>query len=154
MESTGTRAKIKKVFALFAVTTLVLATSSYAFGLLAGQNTIHTTGIVADLIFGVYSNSACTLNLTSINWGFCYPGGNNTEIAYVKNLGTLDTTLSILTTNWDPLAASSHLTLTSDYSGLALIPGEVVKLTFTLSVSSSINQITDFSLDIVITGQE
>ena len=150
MTSLERRNKIRSMFVLLAVTAFMSVTSVYAFGLLANQNTVNTSGVVADVTLGVYSNSACTQNYTSINWGTCYPGENRTALAYIKNLGTLDATLSIQTINWNPSIAPSFLALNSNYYGQIIAPGSVTPITFTLTVPSDINQVDTFSFDISI----
>jgi hypothetical protein len=41
---------------------------------------------------GVYSDAACTLNLTSIDWGNVYPRGSVSRTIYVKNTGNVPMT--------------------------------------------------------------
>ena len=154
MSNPETRKKIEAVTVLVAVTVFLSVTSVYAFGLLANQNTVNTTGVVADLTLGVYSDSACTQNYTQINWGVCYPGENKAVVAYIKNLGTVNATLSIQTTNCNPSRASSFLDLSSNYNGQTIAPGNVVPITFTLIVPSDITQIDTFSFDISIASSE
>jgi len=61
-------------------------------------------------------------------------------------------TLSMRAENWSPPEASSYITLSWDYSGQSISPGEVVPVVLTLSVSGDISGITSFSLDWVIAG--
>jgi archaellum component FlaG (FlaF/FlaG flagellin family) len=132
---------------------LLVTTSGYAYGLLTGQNTLSSSGVVASANIGVYSDQACTQSLTSISWGTCYPSSNATAVIYVKNLGTVNEALTVQAANWSPSTASTYLTLTSDYSGQSLTPGQVLKVTFTLRVSSGITGITSFSFNVVLTSQ-
>src|SRR3990170_7968755 len=80
-------------------------------GLIATQ-TVPSNGTVSAVNIGVYSDSACTQNLTSINWGTLYPDNTTTKTIYVKNTGTLPVTLTMTTGSWVPTTASSVLTLT------------------------------------------
>jgi len=56
------------------------------------------------------------------------------------------------TSNWSPSNASSFMALSWDYGGQTLNVDEVIQVKLTLSVSASIEGITDFSFDIVIVG--
>lgn len=146
---------LKIVSIMGLICSVIVATSSYAVGLITYQKNLDTTGIINSSNIGVYSDAACTQNKTSISWGGCYPGDNKTAVLYVKNLGTTVSTLSIQALNWNPSTASSYLTLTSDYSGQTLSSGQVLLLTLKLSVSRGISsQITTFSftVGIVSTG--
>ena len=104
---------------LVAAVASVLVASPYVFGLLT-QNTLNTSGVMADVDIGVYSDSACTEPLSSFNWGTCYTENNSTVIVYIKNLGTVDTTLSIATDNWTPTSAVTHYILYDSCDGYSL----------------------------------
>ena len=133
---------------------LIFVGSSYAFGLITSQNNVPTTGVLLSVNIGAYSDSACTKNMTSINWGGVYPGDNQTAVMYIKNLGTANITLTIQTASWNPAVASSYFTLSSTYSGQTLKQGQVLPITFTLKVASTVNDpITNFGFNIVINSQ-
>ena len=150
MANPETKKNIKTVSILVAVTAFLSVTSVYTFGLLANQNTMNTTGVVADLMLGVYSDSTCTLNYTLIDWGACYPAENKAVVAYIKNLGTVNATLSLQTSNWNPSTASSILALNTNYLGQTITSDEVIPITFTLFVPSDVTSINTFSFDIII----
>jgi hypothetical protein len=138
---------------IIAAVASVLVASPYVFGLLT-QNTLNTSGVMADVDLGVYSNSACTHPLTSINWGTCYPEENTVVTVYLKNLGTIETTLTVLTDNWAPASAESHYQLTADCDWETLAPNEVFTATFTLYPLASASQFDTFGFDIIIQGQD
>lgn len=140
-------------FALPLAIVLIFAASSYAFGLLSTQTTMNSTGLVASANLGLYSDSACTNTVSAINWGTVYPAGNYTTTIYMKNLGTVNETLTIQITNWTPSSASPYLTITSSYAGQTLSLNQVLPVTFTLRVSQTITGIASFSNNIVITSQ-
>jgi len=121
-------------------------------GALISSKTIASSGIIATANLGVYSDSACTQSLTSINWGAVSPGGSVARIVYVKNIGTTQVTLSLTGENWNPASVNGALTLTWNRDGTALDANQVATATLTLSASSSISGITTFNVDIVITG--
>jgi hypothetical protein len=101
----------------------------------------------------VYSNSACTTPMSSINWGTLTAGANITQTIYIKNTGSgLALTLSMGASNWTPTGANGPITLTWNQAGTRLQPGQSVATTLTLSVSSNIADVTNFSVQINITG--
>lgn len=145
---------IMRIVVLATVVTALLFSSTYIFGFLGDPNT-GSSGIVADVAVAVYTNSAGTRELNAINWGICYPGDSVDVVAYLKNQGTLNVTLTINTNAWDPANASTFFTLSTDYVGQTLAPEEVVPVTFTLTTSPNVDGASRaFSFDVVITSQE
>jgi len=113
----------------------------------------HQFGRVTTSVnIGVYKNSLCTQNLTSISWGFVSPRDNITATAYIRNLGNQDVTLNLGTANWNPAQASQYLTLTWNYQNQVIKPNEIRSIIFTLSASKDMIDIGQFSFDIVITS--
>jgi hypothetical protein len=121
-------------------------------GLLSVNQSIPTSGTLSTVNVGVYSNIACTQQLTSISWGSLAPGGTAATTVYVKNTGTNQITLTMTRTNWNPAGANGPISVTWDKESTTLTANQVATATLTLSVSSSISGITTFSVDIVITG--
>ncbi len=101
---------------------------------------------------GVYSNSACTTNKTSITWGSIAAGGTASQTVYVKNTGTATMTLNLAVTNWAPASASNYITITWNRQGTQLAAGQSISATLTITVSASITGITDYSNTITISG--
>jgi len=56
---------------------------------------------------------------------------------YVKSISNLKVTLTMSTTDWSPPEIEDYLTLTWDYNGAVLQPGEIIPITLTLSPSST-----------------
>ncbi len=54
--------------------------------------------------------------------------------------------------NFSPASGGSYLACTWNYGGGVLNPGQLVAVTFTLSVASTITGITSFSFDIGVVG--
>jgi hypothetical protein len=144
--------KTNTIIVAATVATLLVA-SPYVFGLLT-QNTLNTSGVMADVDLGVYSDSECTEPLSSLQWGTCYVEESTTVTAYIKNLGTIATTLSIITDNWTPANAAASYEVSSSCSGVSLAPNQVLEATFTLYPLSSASQFDTFSFDIIIQGQD
>ena len=135
------------------ITGVLLLAAPIVFGSLT-QNTLNTTGIMADLNIGTYSNIECTNNLTSINWEICYINENKTFTVYIKNLGTVDATLSTQTDNWNPSDTKDHFILYSNCEGEVLSPNEVFEAKLSLYPLESANQFDTFNFDIIILSQD
>jgi hypothetical protein len=133
-----------------AVTGLFLTVVSA--GLITTSQTVASSGTITVVNVGVYSDLACTTPLTSIAWGSIAPGGLTTRTIYVKNTGTAQVTLGMTRANWNPGTANGPITLTWNQEGGVLAANQVSTATLTLSVSSGISGITNFSVDIVVSG--
>lgn len=123
-------------------------------GLLMSSQTLQSSGTVTTVNVGVYSDSGCTQNLTSINWGTIYPGNSTTSIIYVKNIGSLPVTLTMTTGSWVPSNANTYISLSWNREGTVLTAGQSTTATLTLSATPDAANITSFSFNIIITGTE
>lgn len=148
----------KESIVLGAAAALILYTLALtAFGplvssALTNNKTVSNSGSVKGVGVGVYLDQACTNPVSSINWGTIDPGSNVNKVIYIRNEGNTVATLSMSTSNWNPSSASTYMTLTWDYNGQTVSVGQVVQVKFTLTTSSSITGITNFSFDITITA--
>jgi hypothetical protein len=138
---------------VIALVIISLALTFTTFAALNSTQSISSTGVVTTSAkLGVYSNFACTTNLTSINWGTLNPGGSTTQIVYIKNIGSgLSLHLNMTTSDWS-VGANGPITLTWNREGTVLAPGQSTTATLTLAVSSSIDAVTDFNVQINING--
>jgi hypothetical protein len=114
------------------------------------NQTISNVGSVMTIGVGVYWDQAATNPVSSINWGTIEPGSNVNRTVYIRNEGNAAATLSMVTSNWNPANASSYMALSWDYGGQTLAVNEVRQVKLTLSISPSIDGITNFSFDITI----
>lgn len=111
---------------------------------IVGRGTVKAVGV------GVFWDSNCTNPVSFIDWGIVEPGSMNNVTVYVRNDGNVIASISLATENWSPSNASDYLALSWNYDGRQLNPLEVVQVTLTLTVSSSVQGITSFSFDIII----
>ena len=125
-----------------------------ALGVLVATRTISTTGNVSAVGVGAYWDSSCNYAVSSIDWGALEPGATVDKTIYIKNEGSLTVLLGMTTEDWDPASASSYISLSWNRENYELNSGSVIQAVLTLSVSSSVSEITNFSFDIVITGTE
>jgi hypothetical protein len=114
--------------------------------------TISNTGSVKTIGVGAYWDSTCTSGVSSIPWGAIEPGSTKNVTVYIKNQGTASATLSLATGNWNPTGASSYISLSWNYGGQSLSPGQVLQVKLILSISSAITGISSFSFDITISA--
>jgi hypothetical protein len=128
-------------------------------GLISFQNSNSTvnrqlpsSGNIAAINVGLYTNSACTQKLESIEWGDVAPGESVSKVIYLKNTGTTEILLSMTTNNWNPSTANGPLTITWNREGTLLEQGEVTSATLTLRTLEDIAGITTFSVSILIIG--
>ena len=147
--------KIGVAIILLVTITLTLAATTYAA--LSTSQSLSSSGsvtIISTASLGIYSDSACTIPLTSISWGSLTPGGTTTQTIYVKNTGTVPLTLSMATSNWSPTAANGPIAISWNKAGTVLSSGQSTSAVLTLTVSSGITDITSYSVQISITGAQ
>lgn len=144
--------RIEAIVASAVLALVVYTTGLSALALVQTGRTVSNTGSVKAVGVGVYWDYACTSPVSSIPWGMLESGSNKNVTCYIRNEGNSDSTLSMYTLNWSPSNASDYITLGWDYSGQSISPDEVVQVTFTLSISASIEGITSFNFDITIVG--
>ncbi len=70
--------------------------SALTFAFLSSQRAIPSTGVVLAVNVGVYSDAACTQNLTSIDWGSVHSSESISQVICLKNTGKVPAILSIL----------------------------------------------------------
>ncbi len=133
---------------------LAIALSLNAFAAITTSQNVPSIGTVTTSAnLAVYSDSACTQPLSTINWGTLSPGGTTNQTIYVKNTSSgLSLTLSMTTNNWSSTNASGSISVTWNQQGIDLLPGQSAAATLTLIVSSSIVDVTGFSVNICIGG--
>lgn len=156
----------KTTVVVVALVILGIALSVTTFAALTNQTQVLSTGVVTkspnvlsngavttSANVGLYADSACTTPISSIDWGNLTAGGTATQTIYIKNTSSgLTLTLKMTTNNWSPAIANGPITITWNQSGTILSPGQSTAATLTLAVSSSEVGITNFSVQICITG--
>lgn len=141
--------KRKTIFAAICILTLI--TLIIVIDDFSPIKSIVKADSVIGIGVGIYWNNACTNITNSLNWGFIDPNSNNNLTIYVRNEVNSAVSLRLNATNWIPSNASNYLSLNWNYSGQILKPNEAIPIKLTLTVSPTISDITDFSLETVIT---
>jgi len=136
-----------------ALVVIAMALSLTTYAAISTSQNLSTNGtVLTSANLSLYSNSACTTSMNSINWGTLTAGGNITHIIYIKNTGNgLSLTLNMTTSNWSQ-GANGPITLTWNQEGTRLQPGQSVAAVLTLAVSPTISDITNFNVQINIAG--
>jgi len=143
----------KQKISLFALTLLTAAVLvGVSTSALVSHLTIPSIGRIKTVGVGVYWNSTCTNVVSTIDWETVEPGSSKNVTVYIRNEGNSVSTLSLNTSNWNPSSASNYISLSWDYRGQKLSPNQVMQVTLTLSISSSIKDISNFSFDITISA--
>jgi len=146
--------KNKKIAIIIALTILSVALCTTTFAALTVNKSLTLTGGIAlSPNIGVYSDSACLNNITSINLNNLNVGAQTNQTFYIKNTGAIALTLSMATLNWSPSNASTEVALTWNQEATRVQPDQSIPATLTIDVSSNAD-ITTFSVQISITGTQ
>ncbi len=141
--------KSQRAFFLSAITVLIVIEGSIISWASPASIILTSTGTLRSVKVGVYEGLSG--NVFSIDWGELTPGSQKDVTILVRNEGNAEAILQLSTENWDPESAARYIDLSWDYGGNSLSPGEVIQTTLRLRVSESIEGITHFTFDIVIT---
>ena len=149
-------ARITKSTAVVILTIIGIALTSTTFASLSTNRSFNSAGgINVSAGLGVYSDSSCSTNLTTINWGNIAVGGNISQTIYVKNIGSgTSLALNMSTSNWNPTTARGNMTISWNQEGTRLLPGQSIPAIITLKVSPTIIDITNFNVQITIAGTQ
>jgi hypothetical protein len=101
---------------------------------------------------GIYWDQACLNKTLSLSWGTIAAGSSKNLTVYVRNEGNSAISMVLSTSDWTPPAASSYISLNWNYTNQELKTNEVIPLELTLTVSPTIDGITDFNHIITITA--
>ncbi|RLI47316.1 hypothetical protein DRO69_00930 [Candidatus Bathyarchaeota archaeon] len=140
----------RKILPLIVLVLIALATCVAA--LLTSETRIPSVGTVKTVGVEAFWDINCTSTVTEIDWGLVEPGDYVNATIYLRNKGNAPITLYLDTENWSPSNASNYITLSWDYAGQTVGPGTVLKVGLTLTVSSNITGIMNFTFDIIIAG--
>jgi hypothetical protein len=135
--------------------TLALAVILMVAGVLAiiqSSKTVPSHGHIQGISVNLYSDAGCTLPLTSVDWGNINNGTSTIYTIYIKNEGTANMTLSMTTNTWTPSNATSYVTLTWNRDSYVLANQTSVSADLDLTVSPSLTDGMDFTVNIVVIG--
>jgi hypothetical protein len=150
------RKNVQALIIIIVLVTISIVLTATTLAALSINRTLSTSGaITVAANLGVYSDSACTTSISTINWGSLSPGGTAAQTVYVKNTGTgTSLTLSMSTSNWSPTGADQSITVTWNKANTRLAPGQSTPAILTLAVSQNIVDVNNFSVQISIAGTQ
>ena len=143
---------VLKVSSIAILCALAISVSGTALAFRQNSKTVPNSASIKGVGVGIYWDSACTNQTSSINWGMLESGTNKTVKIYVRNEGNTLVTLSKTLQNWNPLTTSNYVTLNWDYSGQTLSVNQVLRVNLTIAVSSTVSGINNLTFDIMITA--
>jgi len=141
---------LKPLIVVAIVLILLLFVSDALLGQFSSLRLIGSKGRVKVWGVGVYWDVNYTSPVYSLDWGQVEPSSMKNITVFVRNEGNEPARLFLDASGWSPVNASNFMTLTWDYDGDIIDPGQAAKVTLTLSVSAVTGVIRDFSFDIVI----
>jgi hypothetical protein len=139
---------------LLTIAAMAVASVALSYGLLPGYKIINTQGSVSSIGVGVYWEASCLTEVNTIDWGYVSPSSTKDVVVYVRNEGTVPMTLNMTVEEWIPGGASAVMAVSWNAEGSQVNAQSVRQVTLTLSVASSVGDVSSFSFDIRITGSE
>jgi len=134
-------------FFLFALISAATVGIALTYSTVLKSFEIASSGLIAHVEVGIYTDENCTFRLGSIDWGVVFPGSNKSFTLYIRNEGNVGLVFAVNMTNLAPVEASAFLSLKTDYDGHLVSPSQVLKMTLMLHVAPTAKS-TDFSFDI------
>jgi hypothetical protein len=131
---------------------IVLASIAVVYALTSVSLYSSSVGTVKGLGVSVYWYSQCSQTVSSIDWGLAEPGAVKNVTVCIRNEGNASIMLSMQTANLNPSNAVNYISLSWNYSRWTIAKNQVLAVTLSLSISSSIMEITSFSSDIIISA--
>jgi len=139
-----------QILLIYVLVASVLVASTFA--VITIQKDIPGAGSIKGVGLGIYWDPQCRNETSSIDFGLLEAGYQQDFTLYLENQGNTDLTLSMTTKNWNPIGASDYISLTWNREGQEISAEQVMSFVLRISVSSNIEDVSSFSLDITIYG--
>jgi hypothetical protein len=142
-----------KRFQLTAIALVIIAVTLVATtsALLSSQKVIPNQGNIRTSVgIEVYTNPQTTTLCTEIDWGTLNEGVSITKTVYVKSTANNTQTLHMATSDWTPTNAASLITLSWNRENAAILPGEILVATLTLTTAADMANVDAFSFNLII----
>jgi len=131
----------EKFLAALFIVTLAVATII----IVAPAFRVKNVGAIRAVGVKLYWDEQATQVVTLIDWGLMGPGELKGATVYIRNIKSLNCTLTQNSTEWDPAHAGQYLTTDWNYTGQIIAPGQQISVLLTLQVSIGIENVTTFS---------
>ncbi len=145
--------KSSKIVIIAAAIAAVLITATTLAALNVSRN-ISFDGTLTSVNIEVYSDSAFKQPCKTVSLGIVDPGTTVTQIIYINNNGTVPVTLSMSTSKWNPMDASSYLNLSWNRENYVLAAGQTIQATLTLTAALNTGSLKTFSFSATIIGTQ
>jgi hypothetical protein len=144
------------MIAIIALSLCAILGAYVAFSILSTTTTVSNTANIEGVGVGVYSDSACTVPLTSYAWGTLQVPSTNNLTAYLKTTGNVPITLSMATGAWSPSGIASYIRVAWNRQGQIMVVGASgVIAMISLSINSTLPSTyfgKTFTFNMTITG--
>lgn len=130
----------RKTILLMVIVALVsiACTSLISIMLLTTDNVyLPSLGTIKTIDVETYWDENLETKRETLDWGEIETGMSSNLTLYVKSTSNFVVTVNLTLTDWDPQNISDYLSITWDYNGTLLNPGDVIPVTLTLTVPSS-----------------
>jgi hypothetical protein len=141
-----------RAFWLCLILALTLAIALNSIYLRRAAPNVSAVGSTGNI--GVYWDKNCTKTVFTIDWGNLSQGQVKDFTMYVRNEGNESTILVETATNWNPTSAWRYLTFSWVCQNEKIAVGKTANVTQRLSVSPSVQGITQFSFNITVEGRK
>jgi len=142
--------KYAVLITLFFTAILCLAVGNYSANI--SQSTItNTRGNLKTVGVQAYSDKNNTV-LESVDWGNLSPGETKNVTAYIHNTGNVNATITVKTESYEPTMFSNYSTFTCPLNNTMLRASQIAETTFTLFIHFDVDNVTDFTFNIIVTG--
>lgn len=129
-----------KTLILVAIVAIISVVSTTLVSMMLGQSDynvyVPSIGTIKTIDVETYWDQNGVNKRETLSWDEIKITPVNTTV-YVKSVSNFRVTLNIFLTDWNPVEISDYLTISWDYNGTIINPGEIIPVTMTLSVSSS-----------------
>lgn len=129
-----------KILFLVAIVAIISVASTTLVSILLSESDsdvyLPSLGTIKTIDVEIYWDPNGENKRETLSWDEIKTGTVNTTV-YVKSVSNFRVTLNLNITDWNPVEISDYLTISWDYNGTLINPGEIIPVTMTLSASSS-----------------
>jgi len=146
---------MNRIFLSFLIVIVLGSIMISSYELFSFLSPIRKASAVESFYVGVYWDSDCANEVSSIGWGELTPGSTREVVVFIRNEeANLPCFLYLWTKDWLPVEGSSYISLSWDPIRRRIEVDETISVILTLRVARNIRGITDFTFNIVIFGSE
>lgn len=149
--------KSRKILLLLVIVAISSITVTSMISIMLSRITnlyVPSLGVIKTIEVETYWDPECQNPRDVMNWGEIEPGKTVETTVYIKSVSNFIVSLTLKLTDWSPPDISNYITITWDYDGTLLKPGEAIPVTMNLETSSSDefvyylveNEITNFNV--------